>query len=123
MKSPESCIGFLLKLKCTVWSSDGISPGQSWFCISLCLCSRYTQEPEIWAVDSEAGSAWEGRYHTLALWSAPALPARVGVGRGALEVLFSPEILHTLITKESSRQPSCPFTSGPDDKVSFVSPG
>ena len=125
MKSPESCITFLLKLKCTVcvWSSDCISPGQSWFCISLCLCSRYTQEPEIWAFGSKAGSAWEGRYHTLAPWSAPALPARVGMGRGALEVPFSPEILYTLITKESSRQPPCPFNSGPGDKVCFVSPG
>ena len=125
VKSPESCIRFLLKLKCTVWvwSSEGISPGQSWFSISLCLCNRYTQEPETWAFGSKAGSAWEGRHHTLAPWSAPALPARVGVGRGALEVLLSPEILHTAITKESARQPPCPCDSGPGDEVSSVSPG
>lgn len=64
--------------------------------------------------------AWEGRRHTLAPGSAPALPARVGVGRGALEVLLSPESLRTSIPKESARQPPCPYDSG---QICSVSPG
>lgn len=120
MKSPESCIRFLLKLKCTVWEQWWwVSPGQSWFCISVCLCSRCTQEPETWAIDSEAGSTWEGRHQHISTLVCTCFACQGGSGRGALEVLFSPEILRHPDNQGSSRAAFLPFTSGPDDSVSL----